>query len=63
MIPAQLKELLLQSLEHEKGGVLVYRTALECAINDDLRRRVGGVPRANGKSRRSTDFGVQSARA
>ena len=30
MIPAQLKELLLQSLEHEKGGVLVYRTALEC---------------------------------
>ena len=38
MIPAQLKELLLQSLEHEKGGVLVYRTALECAINDDLRK-------------------------
>lgn len=37
MIPAQLKELLLQSLEHEKGGVLVYRTALECALNDDLR--------------------------
>lgn len=37
MIPAQLKELLLQSLEHEKGGVLVYRTALECVINDDLR--------------------------
>ena len=36
MIPAQLKELLLQSLEHEKGGVLVYRTALECVINDDL---------------------------
>lgn len=37
MIHAQLKELLLQSLEHEKGGVLVYRTALECALNDDLR--------------------------
>jgi rubrerythrin len=37
MIPAQLKELLLQSLEHEKGGVLIYRTALECAVNDDLR--------------------------
>ena len=36
MIPAQLKELLLQSLEHEKGGVLVYRTALECVINEDL---------------------------
>ena len=37
MIPMQLKELLLQSLEHEKGGVLVYRTALECVVNDSLR--------------------------
>ena len=36
MIAAQLKELLLQSLEHEKGGVLVYRTALECALNKKL---------------------------
>jgi rubrerythrin len=33
----QLRELLLQSLEHERGGVLVYQTALECALNDDLR--------------------------
>ena len=32
----QLKELLLQSLEHERGGVLVYQTAIECALNDDL---------------------------
>ena len=38
MKPAQLKELLLQSLEHERGGVLVYRTALECVINKDLRK-------------------------
>lgn len=38
MITAQLKELLLQSLEHEKGGVLVYRTALECVVNRDLRK-------------------------
>ena len=37
MIAIQLKELLLQSLVHERGGALVYRTALECAINDDLR--------------------------
>jgi hypothetical protein len=36
-IPPQLKELILQSLEHERGGVLVYQTALECAVNDDLR--------------------------
>ena len=36
MVPAQLKELLLQSLEHERGGVLIYQTALECVINDDL---------------------------
>ena len=38
MISAQLKELLLQSLQHERGGVLVYQTALECVINRDLRK-------------------------
>ena len=32
----QLRELLLQSLEHERGGVLVYQTALECVLNDEL---------------------------
>jgi hypothetical protein len=37
MIAAQLKELLLQSLVHERGGVLVYQTALECVVHDDLR--------------------------
>jgi hypothetical protein len=37
MVSAQLKELLLQSLVHERGGVLVYKTALECVINDELR--------------------------
>ncbi|HEX4024162.1 MAG TPA: hypothetical protein VHX52_05585 [Steroidobacteraceae bacterium] len=37
MQQAQLKELLLQSLEHERGGILVYETALKCAINDDLK--------------------------
>ena len=38
MVPTQLKELLLQSLQHEKGGVLVYQTALECVINRDLKK-------------------------
>ena len=33
----QLKELILQSLEHEKGGVKIYETALKCVINPDLR--------------------------
>lgn len=33
----QVKELLLQSLEHERGGVLIYQTALECAVNADLK--------------------------
>ncbi len=37
ILPPQLKELILQSLEHERGGVLIYRTALECAVNSDLR--------------------------
>jgi rubrerythrin len=33
----QLEELLLQSLEHEKGGVQVYEAAVDCAINEDLK--------------------------
>lgn len=37
MISSQFKELLLQSLEHERGGVLVYQTAIKCAVRDDLR--------------------------
>jgi rubrerythrin len=37
MVPAQVKELLLQALEHERGGILVYRTALECVREADLR--------------------------
>jgi rubrerythrin len=37
MEQAQVKELLLQSLEHETGGVQVYETALKCAINPELR--------------------------
>ncbi len=32
----QTVELLLQSLEHEKGGVQVYEAALKCAVNEDL---------------------------
>src|ERR1051325_5022232 len=38
MLSAQLRELLLQSLEHERGGVILYETALECVINKDLRK-------------------------
>jgi rubrerythrin len=34
----QVRELLLQSLEHEKGGVKVYETALRCVVNKDLRK-------------------------
>jgi hypothetical protein len=37
MVSPQFKELLLQSLTHERGGVLVYRTALECVLNSQLR--------------------------
>lgn len=33
----QLNEFLLQSLEHEKGGVKIYETALKCVVNSDLR--------------------------
>jgi rubrerythrin len=33
----QLEDLLYQALETEMGGVLVYRSAVECAQNEDLR--------------------------
>ena len=32
-----VKELLLQSLEHEMGGTKVYQTALKCVVNQDLK--------------------------
>ena len=34
----QLEELLLQSLEHEMGGVKVYTLAVQCAVNPDLKK-------------------------
>ena len=33
----QIHELLYQALETEKGGVQVYQTAIECAVNEDLK--------------------------
>ena len=33
----KLKELILQSLEHERGGVKIYEAALKCAQNEDLK--------------------------
>ena len=33
----QVEELVLQSLEHEMGGVKVYESAVECALNSDLK--------------------------
>jgi hypothetical protein len=33
----QLNELLYQSLETELGGVQVYTTAVQCAVNEDLK--------------------------
>lgn len=36
MNQAQVKELILQSLEHERGGVKVYEAALQCATQEEL---------------------------
>ena len=33
----QIAELLYQALETEKGGIQVYRTALRCVVNEDLK--------------------------
>lgn len=38
----QIHDLLYQALETELGGELVYRAALECAVNDDLREEWQG---------------------
>jgi rubrerythrin len=37
MEQSQVKELLIQSLEHERGGIQVYEAALQCATNDQLK--------------------------
>jgi len=34
----QVIELILQSLEHERGGVAIYETAIGCAVNEDLKK-------------------------
>lgn len=34
----QLEELILQALEHERGGIQVYTTAVTCAQNPDLQK-------------------------
>ena len=46
----QVEELVLQSLEHEQGGVKVYTTALTCAVES---RPEEGVARSTWR-RRST---------
>ena len=33
----QVDELILQSLEHEMGGVKIYEMAVSCAVNSDLK--------------------------
>jgi len=35
---SQLENFILQSLEHELGGVKVYTAAVQCAINPDLKK-------------------------
>jgi rubrerythrin len=37
---AQVNELLLQALETELGGVKVYKTALKCVVNEDLKEEL-----------------------
>lgn len=37
MNDSQVNELLLQSLEHERGGVKLYAAAVKCASNKDLK--------------------------
>ena len=36
--PSQIKELLLQALETERGGIQVYERAVQAAVNPDLKQ-------------------------
>lgn len=38
MDTTQLNELLYQALETERGGVQIYTHAIQCAVNDDLKK-------------------------
>src|SRR5512140_2535649 len=38
MNDSEVKELLLQAVETESGGIKVYATAIRCAVNEDLRQ-------------------------
>lgn len=38
MKEAQVEELLYQALETEIGGVEIYKTAIRCAVNEDLKK-------------------------
>ena len=40
MQDAQVKELVLQSLQHEMGGVKVYEAALSVVLNDELKQEL-----------------------
>ena len=42
MNTAQVRELLLQSLEHERGGVKIYKAAVSAAQRPDLREEWSG---------------------
>lgn len=37
----QVIDLMLQALEHERGGIKVYQAALECVRNEDLEEEFG----------------------
>lgn len=42
MNEVQIRELLLQSLEHERGGVKIYKAAIAAAVREDLRAEWSG---------------------
>ena len=49
----QVNELLLQSLEHERGGIAVYETALKCVVHDKLRESGAAISIRRASTRRS----------
>lgn len=61
----QVRELLYQALETERGSIEVYRTAIRCALNEDLKEeweeyleQTDSTPRCCGSSMAHSQFAV-----
>ena len=63
MIMTQIEELILQSLEHEMGGVQVYENAVSCALAPELKQEWQRYLEQTRSACRSSSCVVERARS